>query len=90
MRFEYYYLIQDVLGIILLMFSLRVQYFFIKCWIHKGFSRRYVYALFSYSLLLIAGVTFIVSPFGIIPWCVFFFCCVLFWGMQKFQSDQST
>lgn len=85
MKFEYYALVQDVLGVILTLFSLRVLYFFIRCWLHKGFSLRYAHALFSYSLLLAAGVTFVASPFGALPWLIFLICCALFWGLQRLQ-----
>lgn len=85
MEFTYYAIIQDVFGVIIAMFSLRVLYFFIRCWMYKGFARQYALALFSYSLLLAAGVTFVASPFGIVPWIVFLTCCMGFWGIQKLQ-----
>lgn len=83
MEFTYYGVIQDALGVIIALFSLRVLYFFIRCWMHKGFARRYALDMFSYSLLLAAGVTFVASPFGIVPWLVFLACCAGFWGIQK-------
>ena len=86
MEFTYIGLVQDVLGVVIAMFSLRVLYFFIRCWMHKGFAWRYVLALLSYSLLLAAGVVFVASPFGIVPWLVFLLCCLGFWGIQKAQQ----
>ncbi len=83
MAFSYYAVIQDVFGVIIAMFSLRVLYFFIRCWMHKGFAWGYVLDMLSYSLLLAAGVTFVASPFGIAPWIVFLVCCTGFWGIQK-------
>ncbi len=83
MTFTYYGIIQDVLGVVIAMFSLRVLYFFIRCWLHRGFARRYIPALASYSLLLVAGVTLAASPFGILPWSVFLLCCLGFRGIQR-------
>lgn len=83
MEFEYYYLIQDILGVLIAAFSARVLYFFLHCLLKKGFSWIYAGNILVHAILLCSGLVLIIRPFELQTWVMFLLCISAFFGLHK-------
>lgn len=68
MEFHYYYLIQDVLGVLLCFLGVRMVYLCLKIISIRGFSKNSILFLIKYNLLILAGANLLFNNFGFKPW----------------------
>ena len=68
MNFAYYYLIQDITGILLAFVGLRMSFLGFRILSIKGISINSLLILIKYCLFTIAGLNLLISKFGIIHW----------------------
>ncbi len=83
MEFEYFFLVQDALGVITAVFSARVLWFFLMCLAKKGFRWHYVWIMANYTLLLAAGLVLVIRPCAPETWGLFLLCAGIFYGVQR-------
>ncbi|HGM3508990.1 TPA: hypothetical protein ACKOR7_003600 [Clostridioides difficile] len=76
MKFEYYYLIQDITGILLAFVGLRMSILGFRILSIKGISINTLLILIKYCLFAIAGLNLLISKFGITHW-ILSFCIIL-------------
>lgn len=88
MEFEYYYLAQDIPGVLIAVFSARVIYFFLHCLIKKGFSWSYIGNVFIYAILLCSGIVLIVRPFELKTWGIFLLCMGAFFSLHRWHNGR--
>ncbi|MDB0438015.1 hypothetical protein C4R89_00500 [Clostridioides difficile] len=68
MHFKYYYLIQDIIGVLLAFIGLRMSILSFKIISIKGISINTILILIKYCLFTIAGVNLLIFNFGIKHW----------------------
>ncbi|HBF0729996.1 TPA: hypothetical protein KNO10_003169 [Clostridioides difficile] len=68
MKFEYYYLIQDIAGILLAFIGLRMSIIGFRILSMKGLSINTLLIVIKYCLFTIAGLNLLISKFGIKHW----------------------
>ncbi|HBG5344875.1 TPA: hypothetical protein KQG29_002263 [Clostridioides difficile] len=68
MIFEYYYLIQDITGILLTFIGLRMSIIGFKILSMKGISINTLLIIMKYCLFTIAGLNLLIFKFGIRHW----------------------
>ncbi len=83
---EYYYLIQDFLGILVMAFSLRAVYFFVRCLLKFGFERRRFLNVFIYGILLISGGNLVIQNAGINAWAISGGLVVAFFMLNRWNN----
>ncbi|MCC0630342.1 MULTISPECIES: hypothetical protein [unclassified Clostridioides] len=81
MKFEYYYLIQDITGILLAFIGLRMSLIGFRILSMKGISINALLIIMKYCLFTIAGLNLLISKFGIRHWilsvCMLVICIVI-------------
>lgn len=70
MEFHYYYIIQDIIGVLLVFINLRLTYLCLRIMKIKGISKNSLVVLFHYVIYFIAGFNLLISDFGLRPWII--------------------
>jgi hypothetical protein len=68
MEFHYYYLIQDLVGVMLAFIGIRMVTTCFKLCIQKHFSKNRILMLIKYSIYILSGINLLVNEFGIRCW----------------------
>ncbi|CAH2214586.1 Membrane protein [Tepidibacter aestuarii] len=68
MEFHYYYIIQDIIGVLLAFINLRLAYLCFRMIKVKGILKNLLVHLIYYITCFIAGFNLLISPFGLRAW----------------------
>ena len=70
MEFHYYYIIQDIIGVLMAFVGIRMLTLIIKMGLNGPKNKNIILIFIKYALVTLAGVNFLISKFGIKPWIV--------------------
>lgn len=68
MEFHYYYIIQDIIGVLMAFVGLRMLTLSIKMSRVNKKSKNAILLYIKYALITLAGVNFLINTFGLRPW----------------------
>lgn len=70
MDFHYYYIIQDIIGVLMTFVGIRMFTLSIKMIVSGKKTKSAVLISIKYALIIVAGVNFLISTFGLKPWII--------------------
>lgn len=70
MEFHYYYLIQDIIGLIVSFIGLRMVTLCFRIMSSSKMSKNIFLILLKYILVTISGVNLLINQFGLKPWII--------------------
>lgn len=70
MDFHYYYIIQDIIGVLMAIVGLRMLTLSIRMIVSGKKTKSAVLISIKYALITAAGVNFLISTFGLKPWII--------------------
>lgn len=70
MEFHYYYLIQDIVGLIAAFIGLRMVTLCFRIMLSGKMSKNILLILLKYALVTISGVNLLINQFGLKPWII--------------------
>ena len=85
MDFRYYYLIQDIIGVLLAFLALKLLVLFGLKIYRNGLSIKYSLCFIGNIMLLLAGINFMISPWGIKTWVISVILCLVGWLFGYFS-----
>ncbi|OGD16491.1 hypothetical protein A2V47_03460 [Candidatus Atribacteria bacterium RBG_19FT_COMBO_35_14] len=89
MDFHYYYLVQDIIGVLLAFLALKMLILFgLKIYRH-GLSIKYSLCLIGNIMLLWAGINFMISPWGVRTWTISFMLSLIGLLFGRFAYNYS-
>lgn len=70
MEFHYYYIIQDIVGVLMAFIGIRMFTLSIRMILSSKKSKNGILISISYALITIAGINLLFNNFGVKPWIV--------------------
>lgn len=70
MKFHYYYLIQDFVGVMLAFIGIRMFLLCLKIIKSKKLTKNGLLLLIKYALFTLSGANLLMNPFGFKPWII--------------------
>lgn len=70
MEFHYYYIIQDIVGVLMAFIGIRMVTLSIRMILSSKKSKNGILISISYALITIAGINLLFNNFGLKPWIV--------------------
>lgn len=70
MEFHYYYIIQDIVGVLMAFIGIRMFTLSIRMILSSKKSKNGILISISYALITIAGINLLFKNFGLKPWIV--------------------
>ncbi|MBU5307206.1 hypothetical protein NSA24_08365 [Clostridioides mangenotii] len=70
MEFHFYYIIQDIVGVMLAFLGIRMFLLCLKMISINKLSKGSIFLLIRYTLMVLAGVNLLLNKFGLRPWVI--------------------
>lgn len=70
MQFHFYYIIQDIVGVMLAFLGIRMFLLCLKMISINKLSKGSIFLLIRYTLMVLAGVNLLLNKFGLRPWVI--------------------
>lgn len=70
MEFHFYYIIQDIVGVMLAFLGIRMLLLCLKMISINKPSKGSIFLLIRYTLMVLAGVNLLLNKFGLRPWVI--------------------
>lgn len=70
MEFHYYYLIQDIIGLIVAFIGLRMFMLCFRMILSRKISKNTFLITLKYALVTVSGVNLLINQFGLKPWII--------------------
>ncbi len=70
MEFHYYYLIQDIVGIILTFIGIRMLILCFRYIFYNKISKSILILMLKYTLITLSGINLLINQFGTIHWII--------------------
>lgn len=70
MEFHFYYIIQDIVGVMLAFLGIRMFLLCLKMISINKLSEGSIFLLIRYTLMVLAGVNLLLNKFGLRPWVI--------------------
>lgn len=70
MEFHFYFIIQDIVGVMLAFLGIRMFLLCLKMISINKLSKGSIFLLIRYTLMVLAGVNLLLNKFGLRPWVI--------------------
>lgn len=70
MEFHYYYIIQDIIGVLMAFVGIRMLTLSVRMLMSGKVSKSALLLTISYGLIVVSGVNLLVNEFGLMPWII--------------------
>lgn len=70
MEFHYYYIIQDIIGVLMAFVGIRMLTLSVRMLMSGKVSKSALLLTISYGLIVVSGVNLLVNEFGLLPWII--------------------
>lgn len=87
MEFHFYYIIQDIVGVMLAFLGIRMFILCLKIISVNKLSKGSVLLLIRYALMILSGVNLLLNSFGAKPWIVSAVLMIV--ALVPFKRDRS-
>jgi len=89
MEFRSYYLIQDIIGVLLAALALKLLVLFGLKIYSRGLSIKHLLCLIGNIMLLLSGINLAISPWGLRTWTISIILFLIGWLFGRFIYNYS-